>query len=137
MQWLYPIKRMVNVRNEGRAFLSDLSDNLSMSDTVDIAAIKGRLAEKLDEAGISMRAASINSGFGQGYVQNLLSSDTEPVITKLAVVCEKNGISFSYVLLGLEVSPQTRRLLDLIQKNPEKLNSLLILLGEPLTPVDA
>lgn len=101
-----------------------------MMDVIDIKAIKARLAEQLEKAGISMRAASNNAGFGNGYVQHLLTSDAEPSVTKLAAVCRENGVSFAYVLLGLNMSPQTERLLKLIEKNPEKLDSVLVLLGE-------
>jgi transcriptional regulator with XRE-family HTH domain len=101
-----------------------------MADEYDIKAIKARLAEKLEEAGISMRAASNNAGFGNGYVQHLLTSEAEPSVTKLAAVCRENGLSFAYVLLGLSMSPQTERLLQLIERHPEKLDSVLVLLGE-------
>ena len=101
-----------------------------MDSVVDIAAIKSRLDEKLKAAGISLRAASNNANLGNGYVQHLLTSDADPLVTKLERVCRANGISFSYVLLGVEMSSETERLLRLIDEHPEKLESLLVLLGE-------
>lgn len=99
-----------------------------MSDDFDTQAIKDRLHQSLKDASISLRAASINAGVGTGYVQHLVTSDVEPSISKLATICEKNGISLAFVLLGLDLSPQKQRLLDLIEKDPSKLESLLVLL---------
>jgi hypothetical protein len=120
---------MVNVRNKGRVILSDISDNMFMKNKHDIDAIRTRLKECLDESGISMRAASLAAGTGPGYVHSFLKEDTEPTITKLSEICSSNGISFSYVVFGIEMSPGVRRLLDALEKDPQKLESVLALLG--------
>lgn len=101
-----------------------------MNETSDIHAIKARLRTKLDEAGITMRAASLAAGKGPGYVQNLLSSETDPTVSALLKVCNANNISFSYVVFGLEMTPEMRRLLDVVENDPEKLPALLALLSK-------
>lgn len=101
-----------------------------MSETSDIHTIKARLRSKLEEAGTTMRAASLAAGKGPGYVQNLLSSETDPTVSALMKICNANNISFSYVAFGLEMTPETRRLLDIVEKDPEKLPALLALLSK-------
>ncbi|MDV4167787.1 helix-turn-helix transcriptional regulator [Rhodovulum sp. FJ3] len=101
-----------------------------MTSETDISGIKDRLRESLEKAGISMRAASVAAGLGPGYVHSLIKDGTEPTVSKLAQICSKNGISFAYVLLGVDMDPETRRLLELIEADPKRRANILALLGD-------
>lgn len=117
--------------------MSDMSDNDHMTKGTNLLdadgiAMRERLKEKLDQAGISMRNASANAGFGNGYVQSVVKDGIEPTVKKLAKICEANGISFAYVLFGIEMSPETRKLLKLMESDPAKRDGILALLsGRP------
>ncbi len=101
-----------------------------MDESYDIAAMRNRLKAKLDEAGLSMRAASINAGLGAGWVQATLQEDgPEPSIVKLAQMCAKNGISLPYVLFGFEMSSETRQILEMMESDPQKRDGLLALMA--------
>lgn len=101
-----------------------------MDDQSDIQAIKARLRAKLEEAGITMRAASIAAGKGPGYVQNLLTSESDPTVTSLLRICKANNVNFAYVVFGIDVRPEMRRLLDAVQSDPQKLPAILALLAK-------
>lgn len=99
-----------------------------MDNTFDIEGLRSRLRSALEERGISMRQASLNGNCGAGWVHSILEDGKEPTVSKLAAVCYGSGLSLSYIMYGLEVSPETERLISLIEANPEKRDGLLALL---------
>lgn len=99
-----------------------------MTQNNEIDGMRARLAEKLAEAGVSGRAASEKAGLGAGYISSVLKNGQEPTVANLAKICAANGISLSYVIFGIEISPETRRLLDLMEKDPQATASILALL---------
>lgn len=96
----------------------------------EISGLRARLVEQLDHKGITMRAASVNANLGPGYVHSVVKDGQEPTVAKLAAICAANDISFSYVVLGVEVSPQTKRLLEMIGRDEKARDGILALLGD-------
>lgn len=101
-----------------------------MSNQVSTQAIKSRLEEELTRREISWRAASNKAGRGNGYVQSLLRTETEPTVKAIAELCSANSLDFAYVLLGLSITPEARRLLELSQTDPAKIDHLLALMSD-------
>lgn len=99
-----------------------------MKNKIDLQDMRNRLSQKLDEAGISMRAASLNAKVGAGYVQAVIRGVQEPTISKLSQVCAANGISFPYIMFGFDMSPETHRLLELMEGDPVARDGILKLL---------
>lgn len=97
--------------------------------SVDMVQLRRRLEAGLAARGLSRRQASLAAGLGPGYVHSILREGKEPTVTSLARVCAAAGLSLSYVLLGLEISPQTERLMQRLEAQPDKRDSLLNLLG--------
>ena len=113
---------------KGRAFISAFADSEKMEDTFDIADVRKRLKVALKSKGLSMRRVSEDAKLNPGYVHSILSSDREPTIGNLAKICKVADLSLSYVMYGFEMSPETERLISLLEKNPEKRASMLALL---------
>jgi hypothetical protein len=101
-----------------------------MNDTYDITELRNRLREALSDAGISHRDASIKAGASSGYVHSIIKGTADPGTKKLAEICQANNISFPYVLLGFEITPETERLVRLFSADPGKRDSILSLLGD-------
>lgn len=78
-----------------------------------------RLRLAVDASGKSQRAISIAAGMGAGYVNSLFKDGKDPTIENLIKVCGIVGVSLSYVLYGIEISPETEETLKLLQKAPE------------------
>lgn len=119
-----------SVLYRGRALSSDLLNTPHMENGFDIDAMRGRLSQSLDEKGLSMRKVSIDSGNGPGYVHSILNEGKIPKVTSLDSVCRAAGISLTYVMFGHEITPQVEALMSRVQGRPDKLASLLALLGD-------
>lgn len=91
-----------------------------MSSSFDIEAMRDRLKASLTENGFSMRSISLKAELGPGYVHAVLSGEKVPSVTNLAKICEAANLSLSYVLYGFDLSPETERLISLIEAHPEK-----------------
>ena len=99
-----------------------------MTDGYDIDALRARLSEALKNAGISKVEASKNAGASPGYVHSITKGTADPGTKKLANLCRAHGISFSYVLLGYESSPEADELLAAFEARPELRDSILALI---------
>ncbi len=75
-----------------------------------------------------MRAASLNANVGACYAQAILRGTQEPTITKLSQVCVANNISLPFVMFCFEMSPETRRLFELMESDPTARDDILELL---------
>ena len=100
-----------------------------MSD-YDYPAMRKRLVECLEQSGISMRAASIKGDAGKGYLQSVIKDGVDPTIGKMASICAANNFSLSYVLFGLDVSPETERLMALMEASEDRRKHILALLEQ-------
>lgn len=101
-----------------------------MTSTYDTNAMRARLLGLLKEHDISMRDASIKGNTTPGYLHSILKTGAEPTVQKLALICEKNGFSLAYVLFGFEISPETERLMALMEKEPQARDGILSLLDK-------
>ena len=99
-----------------------------MTGNYDIDGMRMRLDEALKAAGISGNAASANAGFSKGYVHSIIAGNADPGTKKLAELCQKNGISFSYVVFGFDMSPETEALVRAFEADPARRDSILSLL---------
>lgn len=99
-----------------------------MTETYDIDGMLQRLEEELIVKNISKRAASVNADLSPGYLHGVLNERKEPTVKKLAHLCKKNGLSLSYILFGLRLSPETEHLMALIEANPEARDNVIALL---------
>lgn len=90
--------------------------------------MRKRLESSLKDAGISMRAASLKAELTAGYAHSILKDGKEPTVAYLARLCEANNISLAYVLFGYDMSPATEKLIDLIERSPERRDAVLALL---------
>ncbi len=78
-----------------------------------------RLAAAMKERGLSLRAVSLQSGKGPGYLHSIISEGKEPGIDNLAEVCRIVGVTLPYVLYGYSISPETERFLRLFESRPD------------------
>lgn len=92
-----------------------------------------RLADAMADKKMSKRATSLAAGQGPGYVHSILSEGKEPSVANLEAVCKAVGVSLQFVLYGYDISPETERLLRLMEENPEKRDGILKILeaGKP------
>ena len=81
---------------------------------------KARLHSAIEASGKSMRAISLASGNSAGYVHSMLNENKDPTISKLMAVCKAIPTSISYILHGLDVTPEDEELLLALQKHPRK-----------------
>lgn len=91
-------------------------------------AWRKRLADALAEKKMSKRAASLAAGQGPGYVHSILSEGKEPSVPNLEAVCKAAGVTLQYVLYGYNISPETERLLRLMEENPDSRDGILRIL---------
>ncbi|ANB35172.1 hypothetical protein NHU_01645 [Rhodovulum sulfidophilum] len=78
-----------------------------------------RLRVAIQDAGKSMRAVSLASGNGPGYVHSILSDGKEPTMDNLAAVCDAIPVSLIYILYGLDVSDEDFEILRALREYPE------------------
>lgn len=115
-------------QNKGRAHISNLMDNRSMNGTYDTNAMRKRLLLLLEQSGLSMREASKRGDTTPGYLHSVLKDGAEPTVQKLAKICEANGFSLAFVLFGFEISPETERLMTLMEQDTRARDGILALL---------
>lgn len=89
---------------------------------------RDRLNDALTSKGLSKRAASIAAGLGPGYVHSILAEGKDPSVDNLVAVCKVAGVSVAFVLYGIEMSPETERILRLLEVNPEARDGVLRIL---------
>lgn len=75
-----------------------------------------RLAQKIEESGKSMRAISIAIGRAAGYVFSIMKEGKTPNAETLAKICAEIGTSVSYVLYGLDLTPEDEEFIILFSK---------------------
>ena len=89
---------------------------------------KDRLAAAVQASGKSMRAISLAANVGHGYVFSILNEGKDPSVENLARICDAAGASLIYVLYGVEISPETERLMLLAEANPDARANLIAIL---------
>lgn len=70
-----------------------------------------RLQQAVDRDGRSLRAISLAAGLPETALWEVLNTDKVPGIDRLQAICEALKVSISYILEGIELSPESERLL--------------------------
>jgi len=115
----------------GRAPITAFADNPAMSDE----AWRERLRAGLAASGKSMRAVSLATGNGQGYVSSILTEGKDPTIENLMAVCDAIPVSLAYVLYGFDITPEDADLLAAMKESPETRDAVLTLLRSRAKPM--
>ena len=113
-----------SVLNRGRAEADAYADTAAMKDD----SWRTRLKEAVEASDASMRAVSLASGNGPGYVHSILSEGKEPTIGNLLDVCQALNVSPIYILFGMKVTPEDEAILEVLRDNPSSRDSILNLL---------
>lgn len=100
-----------------------------MTDSFDLGAMRKRLAAHIEQTGMSLRAVSLKSGHGPGYVHSILNDGKQPGVESLAKVCDACGASLPYIMYGYDIPADLEPFLRLLQENPQKRQHLLALLA--------
>ena len=108
--------------------MSAFADTECMSG-FDFDAMRERLRLGLEAKGLSMRSVSLKSGNGAGYVQSIIKNGKEPTVTNLASICDAAGLSLTYVLYGVNITPETEALIARLEDNPDKRDMIIALLS--------
>lgn len=116
---------------EGRAWVSEIADIPGM----EAGGWRDRLAAALKRSGKSKRSVSLKANLGPGYVHSILVEGKDPTIDNLASVCREIGVSLSYVLYGVEMTPETEAIVrELERGSPARRESFLQLLLDSRPP---
>lgn len=91
-------------------------------------AWRTRLAQAIADRNLSKRGVSLAAEQGAGYVHSILSEGKDPSVVNLEAVCRAVGVSLQYILYGYDISPETERLLRLMEANPESRDGILKIL---------
>lgn len=99
-----------------------------MTNAFELNAMHDRLAAAIQASGRSERDISIAAGLSHGSLNSLTKNKRDPGVETLAQICNELGVSLSYILYGVDVSPEAERLLSLIDQNPDRRDAILALL---------
>jgi transcriptional regulator with XRE-family HTH domain len=120
--------------------VSAMADVHSFADTVGISSRnqegapqmddswRARLQGILDRDGRSMRDVSLSAGLSAGYLHGILKGGKDSTIDRIAAIADALNVSLAYILIGLEVSPETEKLISLLQSDPASRDAVLQLL---------
>jgi ribonucleoside-diphosphate reductase alpha chain len=89
---------------------------------------RARLQGILDRDGRSMRDVSLSAGLSAGYLHGILKGGKDSTIDRIAAIADALNVSLAYILIGLEVSPETEKLISLLQSDPASRDAVLQLL---------
>ena len=117
-----------SVLYEGRASHGERADSPRMEDGANLIDWRSRLTDALKASGRSMRDVSLACGLAPGYLFGILKEGKEPTVENAMKVCRELGVSFSYVTLGVSMTPEQEELLQLLEQNPERVSGILQIL---------
>lgn len=81
-----------------------------------------------------MRDVSLKAGCAAGYVQSLLTEGKDPTIDRLIRVCNALGVSLSWLIYGVELTPAREEIVGLLQDNPGMESGILQVLRSKARP---
>ena len=85
-----------------------------------------RLQYALDSQGKSMRAVSIEAGYGESYLSGILNEGKDPSVERLARVCAVLNVSLSSILFGINETPGQQEISYLLQRAPEQIQKSVL-----------
>lgn len=71
-----------------------------------------RLSEAIDESGRSPRSISLGAGLSDSYIAQIFNKGVEPTVAKLEAICNELDISLTWVMTGVEITPEVERLMS-------------------------
>lgn len=89
-----------------------------------------RLEAAISKSDMSMRQVSLKADCGPGYVHSILKDGKDPSIDRLQKVGEVLGLTVSYILYGIDVSPETAEVVRLLEMHPRKRQGILAILRD-------
>lgn len=95
---------------------------------------RDRLEAAVAKDGRSQRKISLAAGQGHGYVNSLLREGKDPTVDNIASVCDELGVSLTWLLLGVEMSQETEKILRLLEARPGSRKGILQILQDEGTP---
>jgi lambda repressor-like predicted transcriptional regulator len=116
-----------SVSYRGRAFFPQAANPLGMASE----AWRDRLAAEIDRQGRSMRSVSKDAGLGAGYLHGVLKDGKDMTVGNMIQVASVLDVSLVYLLLGLDVTPETVEVVQALEGNPARRKALLELLADP------
>lgn len=78
----------------------------------------------------SMRSVSLKAGLGPSYVHEILKTTKDPSIVNLQKICEVLGVSFTYISVGVVLSPEQERLAQIYLSLSEADRELFLRMAE-------
>ena len=75
-----------------------------------------------------MREVSLAAGLSAGYLHGVLKDRKDPTIDRLSAIARAMNISLSYILVGVRVSRDTERLIEVLESDPDRRQAVLRLL---------
>jgi len=116
-----------SVLNQRRASFSDHGKNMVMLRPT--ADWRSRLEAAIERDGRSLREISLGAKVSHGYLHGILRDDKEPTLDRFFKICRELRVSPAYVLLGVELSPETEEVMRLLEANPSRRDAILGLLA--------
>ncbi len=77
----------------------------------------------------SMRDISLAAGLSHGYLHGILRDGKEPTLDRFIRICDVLGISLAHALMGVDLSPDTERLISEIEGDEESRAAILAILS--------
>lgn len=97
-----------------------------------------RLAAGIKANKLSQRKVSLAAGNAPGYVNSLIKDGKDPTMENLLRICEAAGLSFNYVVFGLDIDRETEEIIRLAKSStPARRQALLELLRQDHQPESA
>jgi transcriptional regulator with XRE-family HTH domain len=101
--------------------------------TVPYRGWRKRLAASVKADGRSLREISLAAGLGHNYLHTVLKVGKEPRISQIGKLAETLGVSISWLMEGIEIDPDSARLLRIWAKYPpENRQGFLDFLAGPI-----
>lgn len=98
-------------------------------------AWRERLRTAVEKSKWSMRALSLKAGYSPGYIHGVLKENKQPGFQRLQKVCSLIPVSLSYIVFGIEQTPDEEKLLNLFaQLDPERKELFLSLAASQARP---
>jgi transcriptional regulator with XRE-family HTH domain len=80
---------------------------------------RDRLRDALERSGKTMRAASMEADCGPGYLHDILNTEREPSVDRLAKIAMVLGTSLTWLWTGYEIDANAEKFLKRMAEMPD------------------
>jgi transcriptional regulator with XRE-family HTH domain len=91
-------------------------------------AWRQRLEAAVEKDNRKLREISLAAGLSHGYLHGILRDGKEPTIDRFARICNELGLSLSYALMGVDITPETEQLINQIDGDDDSRHALIALM---------